>query len=133
MTESRHDLYVGVEVICIDDQVPLEGGKFVKDANITEGQTYRVRWVGMASHYVFGDYLGVKLDGIDSRFGEAWGVPDAPYAARRFRPLVKDPLSIFRAIAVDPKFEVDAPEGPMRGEPLPDDVGEVKEREVEGI
>ncbi len=113
MTESRHDLYVGCEVICIDDKVPLAGGSFVKDANITEGQTYRIRWLGMAHLYTIGDYLGVKLDGVDSKFGEVWGVPDAPYAAKRFRPLVKDPLAQFRQIAADPHgYKVTGPEQP---------------------
>lgn len=121
MTESRMDLYPGVEVVCIDDKVPLSGGGVVKDANITEGQTYVIRWVGMAHLYTLGDYLGVKLEGVDSKFGEPWGVPDAPYAARRFRPLVKDPLAVFRQIAADPHgFKVTGPEGPTRtpgGEP----------------
>lgn len=121
--------HVGMEVQCIDDQVPLEGGITVKDANITEGQIYRVRWVGMASHYVFGDYLGVKLEGIDSKFGEAWGVPDAPYAATRFRPLVSDPLAWARAIAADPSGKVTGPEGPVRDEPLPLE----REKEKEGV
>src|SRR5689334_8791368 len=106
--------YPGMEVICIDDQVALMGGVKVKDANITEGQVYTLRWVGQASHYVFGDYLGVKLVGVDSQFGEAWGVPDAPYAARRFLPLVRDPIAVFRRIAVDPSYRVDGPEGPVR-------------------
>lgn len=106
--------YAGQEVVCADDKVPLEGGIVVKDANITEGQVYRLRWIGMASHYVFGEYLGVKLEGVDSRFGEAWGVPDAAYAARRFRPLVKDPLAWARRIATDPDYKVEGPEGPIR-------------------
>jgi hypothetical protein len=114
MTESRSDIYPGVEVVCVDDQVPLAGGGFVKDANITEGTVYRIRWVGMAHLYTLGDYLGVKLEGVDSGFGEPWGVPDAPYAARRFRPLVKDPLAWARRIATDPEFKVNAPEGPVR-------------------
>lgn len=115
MTESRMDLYPGVEVVCVDDRVPLAGGGFVKDANITEGTVYTVRWVGMAHLYTLGDYLGVKLDGVDSKFGEPWGVPDAPYAARRFRPLVKDPLAWARQIAADPNGPLpEAPEGPVR-------------------
>lgn len=119
MTQSRHDLFVGQEVVCIDDKVPLEGGKIVKDANITEGQVYRIRWLGMAHLYAVGDYLGVKLEGIDSRFGEANGVPDAPYNASRFRPLVKDPLAQFRQIAADPNgYKVTGPEGPTRGKPV---------------
>ncbi|MBZ9921810.1 CAP-Gly domain protein [Mesorhizobium sp. BR1-1-7] len=129
MTESRSDLYPGVEVVCIDDQVPLADGTSVKDANITEGQTYRLRWVGQATHYVFGGYLGVKLEGVDSKFGEAWGVPDAPYNAKRFRPLVKDPIALFRSIAADPTRTIDGEEGPRRNKKLP--VREKTKEEVE--
>lgn len=93
-----HQFYPGMQVVCIDDKVPLEGGLTVKDANITEGEIYTLRWVGMASHYVFGEYLGVRLIGVDSRFGEEWGMPDAPYAACRFRPLVEDRLAVFRGL-----------------------------------
>jgi hypothetical protein len=127
-----NQFYVGQEVVCIDDKVPLEGGAIVKDAAITEGQVYRIRWVGMASHYVFGDYLGVKLEGVDSKFGEAWGVKDAPFAARRFRPLVNDPIAIFRQIAADPHgYKVTGPEGPLHPDgPLPDDVREKEEEKV---
>lgn len=121
MTESRHDLYPGIQVVCIDDKVPIQGGGTVKDAAITEGHVYTLRWVGMASHYVFGDYLGVKLEGVDSKFGEPWGEPDAPFAAHRFRPLVKDPLAVFRRIATDPDYKIDAPEGPLHPDgPLPE-------------
>lgn len=128
----RHDLYVGCEVVCIDDKVPLAGGATVKDANIAEGQVYTVRWVGMAHLYTLGDYLGVKLEGVDSKFGEAWGVPDAPYAARRFRPVVKDPLAWARQIAADPDgYTPAAPEGPLRG--APDDDGAVREKELEEV
>lgn len=131
MTPSRHDLYVGCDVVCIDDKVPLAGGGMVKDTNITEGTVYRVRWVGMAHVYTLGDYLGVKLEGVDSKFGEPWGVPDAPYAARRFRPLVKDPLAWARRIATDPEFKVAAPEGPLHPNgPLPE---EKREKETEDV
>lgn len=127
-----NNFFVGQEVVCIDDKVKLMGGGLAKDAAITEGQVYRLRWVGMANHYVFGDYLGVKLDGVDSKFGEAWGLPDAPFAASRFRPLVKDPLAVFRSIAADPhNFKVDGPVGPVRGEP--GDGDRVKEREKEEV
>lgn len=129
---ARYDLYVGCDVVCIDDQVPLAGGTFVKDKNITEGVVYRIRWIGMTKDYVFGDYLGVKLDGVKSDMGGEWRNPDAPYNARRFRPVVKDPLAMFRQIAADPHdYEVTGPEGPVRG--VPDDGDEVKEKELEEV
>lgn len=116
MTTGAPQFYVGQEVVCIDDKVPLAGGGVVKDAAITEGQVYRVRWVGMASHYVFGDYYGLKLEGIDSKFGEAWGEPDAPFAARRFRPLVKDKLGSLRALLAGngPAPSIEEPKRPVK-------------------
>lgn len=124
-----YNFHAGMDVVCIDDKVPLAGGGVVKDANITEGQTYTIRWVGMAHLYTLGDYLGVKLDGVDSKFGEPWGVPDAPYAARRFRPLVNDPLALFKRIATDPDYKIDAPEGPLH----PDGPLKEPEREKEVV
>lgn len=115
-----NQFHVGQQVVCIDDKVPLAGGGSVKDANITEGQVYVIRRVGMAHHYVFGDYLGVRLDGIDSGFGKPWGQEDMPYAARRFRPLVEDRLAVLRSIAA--------------GEPLVPSIEEPKrERVKEGV
>ena len=113
--------YVRQQVVCIDDQVPLEGGASVKDANLTEGDIFTIRWVGMASHYVFGDYLGVKLEGVDSKFGEAWGIPDAPYAACRFRPLVADRLGSLRALLVPGQPLAPSIEEPRRREKVRDD------------
>jgi hypothetical protein len=128
--ESRHDLYVGVEVFCIDDKVPLADGTIVKDKNITEGEVYRIRWIGITKDYVFGEYLGVKLEGIKSDIGGEWRNPDAPYNARRFRPLVSDPLAIFKRIATDPSWKVEGPEGPVRDEPLPPEKEPEREKEV---
>ncbi|UYE95910.1 hypothetical protein KNLIENLN_00098 [Sinorhizobium phage NV1.1.1] len=113
-----YQFHVGQEVVCIDDKVPLEGGATVKDAAITEGQTYTLRWVGMASHYVFGSYMGVKLEGVDSKFGEAWGLKDAPFAARRFRPLVQDRLGSLRALQNPNQPIAPAPEEPRRRAPV---------------
>lgn len=98
--------HAGQQVVCIDDKVPIEGGGIVKDAYITEGQIYTLRWVGMTSHYVFGNYLGVRLAGIQMNESRDYGEPDCPYNAGRFRPLVKDPIAVFRAILADPKQEI---------------------------
>jgi hypothetical protein len=87
----------------------------------------------MYSHYIDGDFLGVKLGEVDRGNDdgpEGYGAADMPFAARRFRPLVSDPLAVFRAIAADPSWEVDAPEGPVRDEPLPE---EKREREKEDV
>lgn len=112
-----NQFYVTQKVVCINDKVPIEGGVTVKDAQITEGQTYTLRWVGMANHYVFGDYLGVRLEGVITEFGKAYGVDDCPYAASRFRPLVNDPIAVFRAILADPNKtieETNEPRKPVR-------------------
>lgn len=113
-----NQFHAGQQVVCIDDKVPIEGGGTVKDAHITEGAVYTIRWVGMTSHYVFGEYLGVRLAGIRMNETRDYGEPDCPYNARRFRPLVKDPIAVFRAILADPDKKIDAPEGPVRA-PVP--------------
>lgn len=110
-----NQFYVGQDVVVVDDQVPLMGGTTIKDAVLTVGDVHRIRWLGMATHYVFGEYLGVKLEGVDSRFGEAWGIKDAPFNAKRFRPVVHDPLASLKNLAADPNGYVPgAPEEPKR-------------------
>lgn len=121
--------YTGQQVVCIDDKVQLAGGTTIKDAAITEGEVYTVRWIGMHSNYVFAEYLGLRLVGVDSKFGEPWGDKDCPFAARRFRPVVNDPIALLRRLAIDPDFRIDAPEGPTRG--APDDGQRTKEKELE--
>jgi hypothetical protein len=116
---SMNQFYIGQDVICVDDKVPLMGGAVVKDANLTEGQVYKIRRLEIVCHYVFGEYLGICVEGVDSKFGEPWGVPDCPYKATRFRPLVNDPLASLRNIAADPDgYKPAAPEGPVRGKPV---------------
>lgn len=101
-----NQFYAGQKVVCINDKYPIVGGGLIKDQFITEGETYVLRWVGMTTHYVFGEYLGVRLVDIDSKFGEAYGEKDCPYMASRFRPLVTDPIAVFRAIAANPNDEI---------------------------
>lgn len=124
-----NQFHVGQQVVCIDDKF-----KNVSiDQGIREGQIYTLSWVGMYQHYVDGEFLGVKLAEVDRGNDdgpEGYGAADMPFAARRFRPLVSDPLSIFRAIAADPRGPVDAPEGPLHPDgPLPLE----KEREKEEV
>jgi len=111
---------VGCDVVCIDDKVPLVDGTTVKDKAITEGEIYVIEWIGIVNNYVFGEYLGVRLKGVNSRFGAENAQPHTPYAARRFRPLVRDPIALFKRIATDPDYKIDAPEGPRRDTPLPE-------------
>lgn len=82
-----HDFYPGLDVVCIDDTF-----KHVSiDQGIRKGEAYRLRWVGMYAHYIDGRFLGVKLEGADrGKDPGGYGADDMPFAARRFRPLVKD-------------------------------------------
>ncbi|WP_181181024.1 hypothetical protein [Mesorhizobium sp. B2-2-4] len=106
--------YPGQEVVCVDATQPP---RTTIPLGITEGQTYVLRWVGPYTSYVDGEFIGVRLEGIERGQCPTYGHDDPPFNARRFRPLVSDPLAIFRRIAVDPKFKVDAPEGPVRDRP----------------
>lgn len=112
--------HVGQQVVCIDDKF-----KNVSiDQGIRKGLIYTLTWVGMYQHYVDGEFLGVKLAEVDRGNDDGpggYGAADMPFRATRFRPLVSDPLSIFKAIATDPNFKVDGPEGPLHPDgPLPE-------------
>jgi hypothetical protein len=49
-----NDFYVGQQVVCIDDTF-----KHVSiDQLIRKGQIYTIRWVGMYSHYIDGEFSG---------------------------------------------------------------------------
>ena len=74
----------GDEVVCIDAQV-LQ----LQYIEIKEGETYRVRWVGPVTSYMNGDYIGVRLYGINRGVCPEFGDEDPPFNARRFRPVVK--------------------------------------------
>lgn len=103
--------YPGQKVVCIDDKFPHVSN----DQGIREGQVYTLRWVGMYRSYVDGDFLGVKLADFNRGTCELYGHVDPPFAARRFKPLVEDPIAIFRAIAADPGgFKPAGPDGPLR-------------------
>lgn len=101
--------YVGQDIQCIDDKYKHVSN----DQIIREGVVYRIRWLGMYHNYVDGDFLWVKLEGIDRGVDPTYGYDDPPFAARRFRPLVQDPLAVFRNIAADPDgYMPIAPEEP---------------------
>ena len=118
-----NQFYCGQDVVCIDDKfqnVTIPQG-------IKEGQTYKLRWVGMYTMYVDGGYLGVRLEGVDRGIDPTYGYDDPPFAARRFRPLVANPMAFLIALANDPNLPVQGDEGPLHpAGPLPD---EEKKRE----
>lgn len=125
--------HVNQDVVCINAKQPAST---TLPSELTEGQTYKIRWLGIHKHYLDDEYVGVRLEGIDRGTCQIWGDVDTPFRADRFRPLVSDPLAIFRQIAADPSGKIEGPEGPVRGEPAGDrpDGGEgVKEREKEEV
>lgn len=103
--------YVGQDVVCIDNGQPADT---TLPSELVKGRIYKLRWVGIHKHYLDGEYVGVRLVGIDRGTCMIWGDVDTPFKASRFRPLVSDPTAIFKRIATDPDFKIDAPEGPLR-------------------
>lgn len=75
----------GQKIVCIDDKFR----NVTNDQIIREGEVYTVRWAGIHSHYIDGDYNGVLLEEIvrgDDPAGYCEG--DLPYKAGRFKPVV---------------------------------------------
>lgn len=77
----------GDKVVCINDKF-----RFVSiDQQIREGEIYTVRWAGNFSHYIDGDFYGIKLAEIDRGNDdgpEGYGYADMPFKASRFKPVV---------------------------------------------
>lgn len=80
---------VGDTVVCVDAK---KAPTTTLETGLEHNQTYKLRWVGMVSHYIDGDYLGVKLEGLDRGLDDhpegGYGYDDLPFRASRFRPLV---------------------------------------------
>lgn len=87
---------VNEQVVCVDSKVGHE--QYIE---IQEGEVYTVAWIGMFSHYVHGEYLGVRLAGIDRKTCPHFGYDNPPFAASRFRPLVRDRLASLRGLLND--------------------------------
>lgn len=94
-TNGTWQFHVGMEVVCIDG---VQAGHSSMPFDLIEGQVYRIRWVGMTERYADGEYLGVRLEGIDRGICPAWGDVDPPFRAKRFRPVEKDRLSSLRSL-----------------------------------
>lgn len=120
-----NQFHVGQDVVCIDDKFE----RVTIPQGITEGQVYRLRWVGMFNNYVDGDFLGVRLEGVDRGIDPTYGYDDPPFAARRFRPLVSNPLEFLRQLAKDPDLPVQGDEGPLHSDGPPPEPKRVKETE----
>lgn len=127
--DPTHKFFVGQDVVCVDNGQPKDT---TLPSELTVGAVYKIRWLGIYNHYVDGTYLGIRVEGIDRGICQIWGYDDPPFKASRFRPVVNDPLAVFRNLLADPDgYAPAAPEGPLRGEP--DDGGAVKEREKEEV
>lgn len=98
------NFHVGQKVVCIDAKVGFE--QFIE---IEEGEIYEIAWTGPFEHYTQGSYIGVRLKGVDRGICPQFGYDNPPFAARRFRPLVRDKLSALRGLLaggpVTEKFE----------------------------
>ncbi|KAB2788569.1 hypothetical protein F9K97_05680 [Brucella anthropi] len=96
--------HVDQQVVCIDAKVGFE--QFIE---IKEGEIYEIAWIGPFEHYTQGSYIGVRLKGVDQGICPQFGYDNPPFAARRFRPLVRDKLSSIRGLLtggpVTEKFE----------------------------
>lgn len=77
---------VGQKVVCTHDNF-----KWVSnDQLIREGEVYTIRWVGRFTHYIDGDFLGLRFEEIVRGEDPAgYTDPDMPYRASRFRPVVE--------------------------------------------
>jgi len=90
-------LYAGQQVVCIDNGQPKDT---TMPSELTVDQIYTIRTVGPYRHYIDGDYIGVRLVGIDRGVCPIWGDNDQPFRASRFRPLVNDRIGMLRALLV---------------------------------
>ncbi|MBV2143097.1 hypothetical protein KUG47_06260 [Falsochrobactrum sp. TDYN1] len=96
------------QIVCIDAQVGFE--QFLENK---EGEIYTVSWIGPFEHYTQGNFIGVRLKGVDRGICPQFGYDNPPFAAARFRPLVKDRLASLRGLLAGGPI-VDAPEEPRR-------------------
>ncbi|RWO20634.1 CAP-Gly domain protein [Mesorhizobium sp.] len=129
--DPARKFHVGQDVVCVKaDYDPAQRTTITPE--LAAGQIYKIRWLGIYSHYLDGEYLGIRVEGIDRGTCKFWGDVDQPFRASRFRPVVPDKLASLKNIVADPDgYKPEAPEGPVRS---PDDGSQrVKEREKEEV
>ncbi|MBD8555363.1 CAP-Gly domain protein [Rhizobium sp. CFBP 8762] len=113
-----NEFYVGQKVVCID-------AKYTKQQRVSlaielvEGQIYTIRWLGPFTHYLDGEFIGIKVAEIHRGADKEYGYDDMPYRATRFRPLVEDRLASLRNLTApqpdgSQPYQPDAPEEPKR-------------------
>lgn len=112
--DPTHKFYVGQWVVCVDAGYKPEQ-RVSLPCELTKGAVYKIRWLGVFVHYLDGEYLGIKVEGIDRGEDPEFGYHDMPYRAARFRPVVHDPLASLRNMVANPDgYRPVAPEGPVR-------------------
>lgn len=98
--------HVGMQVVCVDDSLMPE-----QYLEINAGEVYTISWVGIHENYIAGEYLGVRLVGVERGVCPQFGDHNPPFRATRFRPLVRDRLSSLRSILAgnDPSPSIEDP------------------------
>lgn len=80
---------IGDKIVCID---AAKAKTTTLDTGLSEGAIYTIRWIGTFSHYIDGDFLGIKVAEIDRGKDDhpegGYGYDDMPFRASRFRPVV---------------------------------------------
>ena len=105
------DFHVGQEVICIDNKIHFEWytgmmGQIYTGIDLDglqEGEKYTIIWIGLWQGPFLEPHVCVRLQEIRR---QVWtGNEEAPYSARRFRPLIKKEtdISIFNKMLVPTK------------------------------
>ena len=122
-TNGTWQFHVGQDIVCIKAAYDPQQ-KTTITPELVEGRIYKIRWVGIYNHYLDGEYLGVRVEGIYRGICPHWGYDDQPFRADRFRPLVADRLGSLRALLVPNQPIAPAPEEPKRV---------VKKREEENV
>jgi hypothetical protein len=122
-----HQFYVGQQVACIDaGYAGHQAGRVTLPLGLEQGRIYEIRWLGPWTNYVDGNYIGIRVQGVHRGVCPTYGEFDTPYHSRRFRPLMKDLIAVFRNMVVPQPvdgtpFLPNAPEGPKRKAPMHDD------------
>lgn len=98
------EFFVGQKVVCVDDAPYRYNDGSVHAAPLKRGEIYTIRRV---SEYDFepGISLAVWVVGV-FRPDQHGNSADSPFGARRFIPLEYKAMSIFRAIAANPKIKI---------------------------
>lgn len=85
---------IGDKIVCVD---AAKAPTTTLETGLVEGAVYTVRSYGPVSHYIDGDYYGVRLQEIDRGKDDhpegGYGYDDLPFRASRFRPVVAPKVS----------------------------------------